>query len=495
MSRMRTRNGCWTCRDAGYKCDEQKPRCGRCTRLGIDCQGYGIRCRWRQVQPSVSPKRRKRSSRSPSSSSVGSAAFRNTAIDSSAATQKNEVVCTTNQASSSPVFLGLHSDISPYHRRLLHHWTECLSGFITVSSWRGDVNPLQIHLGGTVFVPGTLQSIVLSMSARHLALLTADGSHDLIAYRYQQNAISQLQQLIQHPVYCYSETTLTAVMMMLVYSRLFAEAEGVSSAHNHLLGAKAIISRGSESGSPSYSSTKRFLLSLFAYHDILSSISRRAKPFMEYAPDVSTMEDAASLHRISMVLHLVARITQVHDMEMAKEIARSRDFGPGDEPDFLAAAIERGLLDLESPIEGHSDRILHIEYTAQAYRHAALVYLYRVWHNVGAPHPTTLDHVHQCLSFLSRVPTESPLVSIHTWPLFTAGCESILPAQRQFVRSRLDDMFVARRFPSLKNLKSDIENVWRRKDAAHEMSGLAGMSRVDCIQVLLHGHGREANLA
>ncbi|KAJ5606032.1 hypothetical protein N7510_008813 [Penicillium lagena] len=409
--------------------------------------------------------------------------------------QENKAVCTVNQANNHLVFLGLHSDIDPYHRRLLHHWTECLSGFITASTWPGDVNPLQIHLGGTVFVPGALQSIVLSMSARHLALLTADGSHALTAYRHQQNAISQLQQLIQHPVYCYSETTLAAVMMMLVYSRLFAEAEGVSSAHNHLLGAKAVIARGSESGSPSSSSTRRFLISLFAYHDILSSISRCAKPFMEYAPDISTIEDAASLLRISMVLHLVARISLVHDMKTAKGIARSRDFGPSDDPDFLAAAIERGLLDLEYPIEGHSDRTPHIEYTAQAYRHAALVYLYRVWHNVGAPHPTTLDHVHHCLSFLSQVPTASPLVSAHTWPLFTAGCESILPAQRQFVRSRLDDMFVARRFPSLKNLKSDIENVWRRKDAAHETSGLDGMSRVDCIQVLLQGHGREANLA
>ncbi|KAJ5815142.1 hypothetical protein N7474_006919 [Penicillium riverlandense] len=463
MPRVRTRDGCWTCRDAGYKCDEKKPRCGRCARLGIDCQGYGIRCRWRQVQPSLSPKRKKPPSRSPSSSSVWNADFRHTTSYFSAATQENEAVRTTKQANSSLVFLGLHSDISPYHRRLLHHWSECLSGFITASARHGEVNPLQIHLGGTVFVPGALQSIVLSMSARHLALLTADSYLDLTGYRYQQNAISQLQKLIQHPVYCYSETTLATVMMMLVYSRLFAEAQGVSSANNHLLGAKAIIARGSESGSPSYSPTRRFLLSLFAYHDILSSISRRAKPFMEYAPDISTIEDAASLHRISTVLHLVARISQVHDMKVAEEIKRSRDVGPGDESDLLAAAIERGLLDLEYRIEDQSDRILHIEYTAQAYRHAALVYLYRVWHNVGAPHPTTSDHVRRCLNFLSQVPTDSPLISVHTWPLFTAGCESILPAQRQFVQSRLDDMFVVRRFPSLKNLKSDIENVWKGK--------------------------------
>ena len=42
----RSRTGCWTCREAGYKCDELKPFCGRCTRLRITCKGYGIKLKW-----------------------------------------------------------------------------------------------------------------------------------------------------------------------------------------------------------------------------------------------------------------------------------------------------------------------------------------------------------------------------------------------------------------------------------------------------------------
>jgi len=45
----RTKTGCWTCRQAGYKCDEGKPECGRCTRLSITCQGYGPRIVWRDT--------------------------------------------------------------------------------------------------------------------------------------------------------------------------------------------------------------------------------------------------------------------------------------------------------------------------------------------------------------------------------------------------------------------------------------------------------------
>ncbi|KAJ5102223.1 hypothetical protein NUU61_004445 [Penicillium alfredii] len=258
------------------------------------------------------------------------------------------------------------------------------------------------------------------MSARHLALLTADASLEVTAYRHQQDGINQLQWLIQDPIHGYSEITLAVVLMMLIYSRLFAEAEGMSSAVNHLLGAKAIITRGAAQAQRSMSSTRRFLLSLFAYHDILTSISRGAKPLMEYTPGTSAIEDAASLHRIS---------------------------------------------------------ISHIEYTAHAYRHAAFVYLYRVWQNIGAPHPTTLDHVQHCVEFLSQIPTDSPLVSAHVWPLFTAGYFFVAQVSR------------------FTDLKRDIEDVWRMKDAEHEASGLDGMSRVDCIQVILKGHGREVNLA
>ncbi|KAL6825223.1 hypothetical protein V8C40DRAFT_266130 [Trichoderma camerunense] len=39
----RTRTGCWTCRNRRTKCDEEKPACRSCTRLGLHCAGYAIR--------------------------------------------------------------------------------------------------------------------------------------------------------------------------------------------------------------------------------------------------------------------------------------------------------------------------------------------------------------------------------------------------------------------------------------------------------------------
>jgi hypothetical protein len=42
QSKPRSRNGCWTCRQRKVKCDEVRPVCASCSRLGKDC-GYGTR--------------------------------------------------------------------------------------------------------------------------------------------------------------------------------------------------------------------------------------------------------------------------------------------------------------------------------------------------------------------------------------------------------------------------------------------------------------------
>ncbi|KAJ9270584.1 transcriptional regulator family: Fungal Specific TF [Paecilomyces variotii] len=42
----KSRNGCARCKSKRLKCDEQKPDCGRCSRLGVKCPGYVQSLRW-----------------------------------------------------------------------------------------------------------------------------------------------------------------------------------------------------------------------------------------------------------------------------------------------------------------------------------------------------------------------------------------------------------------------------------------------------------------
>ena len=43
----RSRTGCWTCRTRKVKCDEGRPICGQCTRLGHTCD-YSARLSFRE---------------------------------------------------------------------------------------------------------------------------------------------------------------------------------------------------------------------------------------------------------------------------------------------------------------------------------------------------------------------------------------------------------------------------------------------------------------
>lgn len=45
-SRDRTFTGCWTCRSRKVKCDEKKPSCLACLRIGLVCSGYAPKLVW-----------------------------------------------------------------------------------------------------------------------------------------------------------------------------------------------------------------------------------------------------------------------------------------------------------------------------------------------------------------------------------------------------------------------------------------------------------------
>ncbi|KEF57063.1 uncharacterized protein A1O9_07253 [Exophiala aquamarina CBS 119918] len=46
IKHTKTFSGCWTCRERHVKCDEGKPKCNRCQKAGVQCQGYGIKLVW-----------------------------------------------------------------------------------------------------------------------------------------------------------------------------------------------------------------------------------------------------------------------------------------------------------------------------------------------------------------------------------------------------------------------------------------------------------------
>lgn len=332
------------------------------------------------------------------------------------------------------------------------------------------------------------------MAANHLAGSSNDNTLQLQAYRHQRDAIQELQCIIQSPDGSDTEPALATVMMMQVSARLFGDDDEASVA-NHLMGAKAMIARHKE-GNKSFSTSTRFLLSLFAYHDILSSISRGARPLVHHGDEFESVEGEKDMENIASVLLLVARISELQD-EIRQQRLDTAENSLTEDEDATGRELQQKLLAMDFAFSNQSelDNETDIRYTAEAYRHAAFIYLYRTWLDIGAPNPISMDHVQRCLDYIAKVDVNSPLTSAHMWPLFTAGCEAIDEIQRDFVRSRFGDMYVAKKFPSLKRVVRDIEDVWSAKDLEQQMKGQDGMAKVDCIQVILRRRGREVDLA
>lgn len=368
---------------------------------------------------------------------------------------------------------------------------ERLSTLLSVVPRRGHVSPFQQHLTVMVYDSLALRSTVLSMAANHLALSSNDVSWKMHAFRHQQYAIHELQTIINEPGQAATDPALATVLMMQVSARLFGDDDDTSIA-NHLVGAKAMVSqRKHVSGGASTASTK-FLLSLFAYHDILSSVSRGSRPLANHESRFTAVEDDTEMESVAQVLLAVARISQLQHYIKARRVDPSA--APLTEAEnAIGQGIQQILLTMDFTVG--SDEQPDITYTAEAYRHAAFIYLYRTWLGIGAPNPISVDHVQRCLECIQRVDIGSPLTSAHVWPLFTAGCEVTNVTQRQSVRDRFAQMYATKNFPSLRRVMRDVEDVWAAKDAEHLTAGQESMARVDCIQVILRRRGREVDLA
>ncbi|KAK8054635.1 hypothetical protein PG994_009702 [Apiospora phragmitis] len=461
----RTRTGCFTCREDGYKCDEQKPHCGRCLRLGKACKGYGVRLKWHTLETPTTAKTTKSPTRK-SRKSPGAAST--TTDDASSRSSLSPVGLKSPQSLlviNSPSYMP--SDIRPEDRRLLDHWT----GLATVISMgTGGENPFLVHLTPMIMQSEALRAVVCSMAASHLAVLRDDRAFQTVALQQRLRAASKLRQTIE---FSDAEPTLAAILMLQVSDRLFATDARI----DHLAGAKAVVSKRGKFADWT-GSRAQFLLSLCYYHDVLSSISRGTSPLFDF-DDSLPVEGLSCMRELTKLLRLVSQISGMVDL------------GP-DALDARGRQIEEALTRIPDPPaedEVHMDAVVH---TTLAYKHAAFIYLYRAWRNIGAPHPLTRVHIEKTLHHLGCVPSSAPIISAHVWPTWTAGCEAISPHLRQFVLERFDQMYEARHFPSLVRTKSDIQDVWLVKDAGRERSGV---DKVDCIKVILQQRQREADLA
>ncbi|OTA86142.1 hypothetical protein M434DRAFT_82335 [Hypoxylon sp. CO27-5] len=279
MPFSRTRTGCFTCREDGYKCDEQKPFCGRCTRLRKTCKGYGVRLKWQAPQgvPKSKTSRNKQQQRS----SSGAKAVSTSSSEFSSLVVRPDPSCI------------VPTDANSMNRYLLNHWSTTLATMVSMVS--APQNPFLVHLTPMISHSTALRAVLCSIAACHLAILRHEDSLHTLATRHRLVAVSSLRQTIQTES---PELSLATILMLQVSERLFTMDSGV----DHLSGAKAIISQGSVN--MRNDSSTSFLLGLCSYHDILASVSRGTSPVFEFngkfpIEGMESMKELTSVLRIA----------------------------------------------------------------------------------------------------------------------------------------------------------------------------------------------------
>ncbi|KAI0427252.1 fungal-specific transcription factor domain-containing protein [Xylaria sp. FL1042] len=445
----RTRTGCLTCREDGYRCDEQKPSCARCLRLGKFCKGYGLKLKW---QSPMGPQRIDKKSEESHRRRTPSTAL--TRLQSQ-----------RPAASVSP--RAMSSGIPPHQQYLLHHWSNTLASLITLSP--PAQNMFHTHVTPMITHSPPLLSSICSMAASHLSVLRNDRSLKNIATWHQNDAIAPFIRNMGTETPLASLAALATILILHITDRLFKTNTGV----NHLEGAKIIINQAEPKTWDC--DTGIFLLSVCSYHDAVVSVSRRTPPILNLGSHVPFLEEMTPMRGLKILWTVVGRISSMCSQD------RSLLDGEG-------AVIESVLQTIATLASREGDG----GHTIHAYIEAAYIYLHRVWHNVGSPHPQTLRHARDCLEHLFKVPVSSPLVSAHPWPLLTAGCETIDENLRDLVRKRIQAMYDSRHMPSLLSLEEDIEEVWRDKDKKRTATGI---DKVDCIQAILAIRQRGPDLA
>lgn len=361
----------------------------------------------------------------------------------------------------------MSSELPPQHAYMLDHWSTTLAALVTMAPMAQNL--FHTNVTPIVFHSKALLSAVCSMAACHLSTLKADDSLHTLGTSYQIQAFASLRESIatEKPL-----VSLATIVILQITDRLFNDSFGARFGVNHLKGANAIIRQAGPKALEC--DLGRFLLTICSYYDAITSVSRRDSPILGLGGGVPSIEGVAPMRGLKILWTTVGQISRMCGQDKALH-------------DSEGAAIELTLQAVDI-----SSREGDIGHTVHAYKEASYIYLHRVWHGVGSPHPTTLKHARDCIHHLLQVPVSSRLCSAHPWPLWTAACETIDSNLRDLVRERLQAMYEARHFPSLKRLLEDMEHVWRIKD---EELRSTGVDSTDCIKVILATRQREADLA
>ncbi|KAL3463156.1 fungal-specific transcription factor domain-containing protein [Aspergillus heterothallicus] len=501
-----TRSGCLTCKRRRKRCDEAKPSCQSCMRLGLACEGYGSM--WATplgpgahvFQQIEHPKQRK-SSRSPTPSvsttarSPGQASPGRFSIESPATVQTpitpeppsdqdgQEESANSTQETSQNNQLLMISPPSP--SRLISHLSNSDTHYLQyhleygsrlLANLETDGNPLRSLLIPRALSSPLLMNALCALSATHFSNRAHDSwSAEHQGANYYIHTMRELRTALStshsRPL---QDDIILAVALLCKYE----------------------ITRGSvKQWAVHLEALDSLILSQGGLSQFGDDTAEFVRGFLIYANNVAKVTNQRSVkspssipeHSHTQKLDIYIGYTE----ELLKICARIADL-PLLTPDPLSLqseiktinALLRNWTSTNTtyivPKGINESTLSRLRMVAESFRDAAYIYLHSTLERVTALQPDISRSKSAAIHHLLQRVRDNPIdnnceYSALTFPLFVAGCEATSQTDRDFILQSLTTVQVNFGIGNVRRAKELLGTLWGSSGKRHWMDVLEGL--------------------
>lgn len=390
-------------------------------------------------------------------------------------------------------------------RRLVDHFCNVLSHLIVFKEDTG--NPFRQLVLPLSHGCSPVMNAMFALSSAHLeyrGIETPEKSLD-----FHNKALQGLAVLIDQNDASNREEILGAIML-LVYYEVLVQRGNSNIVNEHLKGAMTLMKTGPQVTTP----TTLFLERAFRFYDVIAALSLGTSPHTNTPPvatpfplpepgslskplnSVDTLLGLSTdlwpiIHRLSHLLSYKVSLdaalaagqtskaivirTELENTSQAIELALD-NWTPtfetyADSPRSQSDDSEMGEADLPSLTE--DSRLQSILNNAEAYRHSAFVYLYRIIRSHPRSHPVIQKHAHLSLRACANVVKQAERchdgpMSALLWPLFVSSCEAITDEDRDLAARAFKGTEQRQGMNNIMRTWEVIQEVWSRSDLGEE---------------------------
>jgi hypothetical protein len=409
-------------------------------------------------------------------------------------------------------------------RSLVDHFCNVLSHLIVFKEDTGNpFRQLILPLSHSSSQASPVLNAILALSSAHLECRGIENEEKSLDFH--NRALQGLAMLIEQNEMDKREEMLGAIIL-LVYYEVLVQRGNSSIVNGHLKGAMTIMKSRNQIATPamrflehvSFLSCLRILESdivqAFRFYDVITALSLGTSPNsnpetapsyfpLPLAPEAemeqSPLDSVDTLLGLSTDLWpIIHRLSQVPSIKASLDLAVAA--GQSSKAIVLRTEIENSSQAIELALTNWQPSLSHIQslecnsiglvesnpnsiqnirlqsilHNADAYRHSAIVFLYRTIHVQPRQHFMVQNHTHTSLQACFNVVQlaekcyNGPMSAL-LWPLFVASCEAMTEEDRGLAANSFSG---AQRRQGMNNIMQAweiVQEVWSRYDGGEQV--------------------------